>query len=393
MRRGSCQFGSEDTYSPNPYPGPTWPGEATAAGLVPWGRHLNILSFWKRWAGKAEAPCPEEESAARQQVERALDEQISHCFDQVFGDDEDPTPVATDDVETTSHAGVRELFAEIAAQHASPVKNFIFELRRGTATREWIEICQPVVRTLVEGAASMNLHDISAATGRLADALRSAAADEDNDLSGATRDRILDAYQSVCGVLPTAFAMGDDVERRENVIIHSLLKQIPGVGHVTFERLYGAGLASVSVLYGASPEELSATTGITPKLSRAICNRIGAHLRDIGAQPRGKRHDRLARLLSHLRREHERFELAAARHWIDEDMAAQKRESRQERQRYALQIDVVLAEMGELDLIEALQRMPVGRRIEVIEEFLRREESLAMPVEDRPTSSGLDARG
>src|SRR5262245_30809 len=36
--------------------------------------------------------------------------------------------------------GPRELFAGIAAAYSQPVKDFIFELRRGTATKDWIDI-------------------------------------------------------------------------------------------------------------------------------------------------------------------------------------------------------------------------------------------------------------
>ena len=91
-------------------------------------------------------------------------------------------------------AVVADLFADIAATYARPVKNFIFELRRGTATREWIEICRPAMRSISKAAESMGL---------------SAAADRMNDFDEAL-SLAQDSDERVLGVRPE----GDLRQRR-----------------------------------------------------------------------------------------------------------------------------------------------------------------------------------
>ena len=54
-----------------------------------------------------------------------------------------------------------ELYAGIAANYARPVKDFMYELEAGTAPKEWIEVCRPVMATLFDAAESMELWKIS----------------------------------------------------------------------------------------------------------------------------------------------------------------------------------------------------------------------------------------
>lgn len=272
-------------------------------------------------------------------------------------------------------AAVRELYAGIAAQHARPVKNFVAELARGTANKEWIEICRPVMATLIQGAEAMGLPSAARPMKDFDEALSLAAEGGGDGLDPAARDLLLGAWNDMREALPEAFQPGDDERRRESVIIHALLKQIPDIGTVTFERLYGAGLTTLEGLFLANKDDLAATTGIPRHLCERICDRVQEHRREVERLQKSmgliERLERLRLLLKELRKQHEGFERAAAEEWKNPALADEKRGYRQARHLTALKLEVVLAEMGEIELVEQLQSLPFPTRIERLEEYIQ----------------------
>ncbi len=279
-------------------------------------------------------------------------------------------------------AAIQDLFAKIAANYARPVKNFIFELKRGTATKEWIEICRPAMRSISRAAENMEL---TAAAKRMVDfdeALSLAQTSEERTLSGEIRDLILSSYEELIEVMPQTFVIGEEEQQREGIIINSLLKQIPDLGRVTFEKLYGAGLTSLDTLFLAKKEDLAAATGIPIWLCERICNKFQEYREELEGTPRDVAQSgyraRLTELVAELRRQHEGFERASAQEWSNPALAADKRKFRQNRQACVLQINVVLAEMGELDLVNEIQKLSFDRRIQRLEEYLESSAGMVM---------------
>lgn len=279
-------------------------------------------------------------------------------------------------------AAIQDLFANIAANYARPVKNFIFELKRGTATKEWIEICRPAMRSISRAAENMEL---TAAAKRMVDfdeALSLAQTSEERTLSGEIRDLILSSYEELIEVMPQTFVIGEEEQQREGIIINSLLKQIPDLGRVTFEKLYGAGLTSLDTLFLAKKEDLAAATGIPIWLCERICNKFQEYREELEGTPRDVAQSgyraRLTELVAELRRQHEGFERASAQEWSNPALAADKRKFRQNRQACVLQINVVLAEMGELDLVNEIQKLSFDRRIQRLEEYLESSAGMVM---------------
>ncbi|MEW6729974.1 MAG: hypothetical protein AB1489_01435 [Acidobacteriota bacterium] len=300
---------------------------------------------------------------------------FDEAFDAAFRTDVVLAP-ETASAGTVQHdqSAIQDLFANIAANYARPVKNFIFELKRGTATKEWIEICRPALRSISRAAESM---DLELATKRMVDfdeALSLAQISEDRVLGGEIRDLILSSYEELVEILPQTFVIGQEEQQREGIIINSLLKQIPDLGRVTFEKLYGAGLTSLDTLFLAKKEDLAAATGIPLWLCERICNKFQQYREELEGTPRdvaqsGYR-SRLGELVVELRRQHEGFERASAEEWSNPALATEKRRFRQNRQACVLQINVVLAEMGELDLVNEIQKLSFERRIQRLEEYL-----------------------
>jgi hypothetical protein len=306
---------------------------------------------------------------APQEVDRALDEAFGE------GASRNVTHVSAIAKEL-DEASVRELFGGIAANHARPIKNFIFELKRGTATKDWIEVCRPVMATLIEGAHSMELREAARAMTEFDEALSLVHGEgAGSAIEDSARELLLSSFDEMATALPEAFLSGDDERRRDTIIIHALLKQVSDVGHVTFERLYGAGLTSLEALFLANGGDLAATTGIPLWLCDRIVERIGEHRKDLERAQRdsglGERREHLRKLIEELRERHDRFERAVSEESADPSRGEAKREYRQERMKYALQIEVVLAEMGELDLVEQIQKLPFSRRIERLTEFIQ----------------------
>jgi hypothetical protein len=268
----------------------------------------------------------------------------------------------------------RDLFAEIAGHHWRPVKNFIFELKRGTTTKEWIEISRPVLSSILSAAESIAIPEVSRCLEDLDESLAMAQQDERHDVSGESRELILSIYEELAQLLPDAFAVGEEGHRREAIIMHSLLRQVPGIGYVTLCKLYEAGLASLDALFLATPSEMCDTTGVSLTLCQRICDKIQEHRsRSESTSPEQLREGdrrRLAQLVSEMRRHHETFKTACEADHPDESIAAQKRNSRSKRQACALEINVMLAEMGEVGMVEQLEKLAFEQRVLQLEEHL-----------------------
>jgi hypothetical protein len=278
-----------------------------------------------------------------------------------------------EEMRAEDQAVIENLFADIAANYARPIKNFMFELKRGTATKDWVEICRPAMQGITRSADGMGLR---VAAQRMVDfeaALALAEGSEQRILSGELRDLLLWCYEDLVKVMPQAFMIGEEEQQREGIIIHSLLKQIPDVGLITIEKLYRAALTSLDTLYLARKDDLAVATGISVDLSESICLKFKAYrvglegnLRDVGEGQR----KRLGEMVADLRRQHEGFVYASENEWTNPSLAADKRDFRQQRQTNVLWINVLLAEIGELELVNELQKMSFERKVQRLEQYL-----------------------
>jgi hypothetical protein len=292
---------------------------------------------------------------------------------------------SADDVDRVA---VRELFSEIAAGQAAPVRSFIGALRARTATKEWLEVCRPVMAVLHESATSLGLGEAAQPMGTFKSALELAAEGDDGKdgaIEDAARDLILEAYEAMAKNFPEAFALGSSENRRDSMLLHALLKQVHNVGVVTLDAIYGAGLTSLEAVSQANPRELSATSGISIDLADAICNRLQEHVKELERTshlPSERRFKaRLEELLSVLVWEHDDFERLAAQTSVDEreERLERKRAARRSRNLCALKVEATLVEMGEIEMADRFRSLPFDQRIELVAQFL------GVRVAKRPT--------
>jgi hypothetical protein len=185
---------------------------------------------------------------------------------------------------------------------------------------------------------------------------------------------LLETYDALTKVLPEVFAPEAAPSRRDSMLLHAILGQVPGVGLVTFDALYGVGLTSVAALAQANPRDLADTTGLSVALCETICARLREHRLEMErtAQiPEKRRYaERLTELLRELLREHEAFARLSEETGFDERRAERKRAARRDRNVCALKIEATLVEMGEVECADAMRVLSFDRRIDHLKTFL-----------------------
>jgi len=272
----------------------------------------------------------------------------------------------------TDEAVVQDLFTQIAAEYARPLKHFITELGRGTATTNALEICRPLLQSLIGAAGSVALQEAALRMTAFDVALGQAQRDSRGLADRQTRDRILANYQNLTDALPEIFEVDEQDEKREEVVLRSVLKQVPRLDRASLTRLYQAGLGSLSALLAANPEDLAAATSLPRRLCERICAKLDEYRAAVESIPRDRGQLSVQSCLASLVRElrHQEEEIQRTRPRNNSKLALETERRRRLRQCYSLQIIAILAELGELELIQKIQKLSSKRRIQRLEKYL-----------------------
>ena len=269
-------------------------------------------------------------------------------------------------------APVRELFAELAANHMRHVRDFMIDVKWGEAPREWIEICVPAVTSLKRAAERLELGDLAPALEAFGQQLGATAGGGSRTLEGETKERLLLEYEKLVEILPQAFALDRDTSRREAVIIQSLCLSVPDVRKVTIDKLHSAGLTSLKTLFDAKADEVSQVAGIPESLALKIVERFQEYRRELqNASPQAARaaeREKLTALNAQLLEQHDAYE-EAARGWSPESKA-KKRDLIRAREETWLAISLLLARFGEVERLQGIEKVPFAQRIAQLSEYL-----------------------
>jgi hypothetical protein len=280
--------------------------------------------------------------------------------------------VGSPSVALTDLTEVRALFAQLAVNHVRQVRDFMIDLRWRDATVDWVGICEPALRSLRRAADKLELRPLCAALDQFSEALATAQSSGGHVIDGERRDRLIAHYEELSTLMPQAFALDLDRTQREAVILQSLLLQVPDVKKVTLDRLYAAGLTSLEALFLATPADLAATTGIGEALATRIVERFRTYREQVQAAvpdaTRTNARDRVAKLTARLRQEHDEYE-RTSQSWTRE-ADAKKKKLRTARAQTLLDIQVVLARLGEVERLKELERLPFERKVAHLESFL-----------------------
>lgn len=267
---------------------------------------------------------------------------------------------------------LKELFAHIASSYVGPITDFVGKLRVGPVSTTWVDLCHPAVVSMSRASESMgyaNLRSALDAFGELLVDVRQSSRVVDGD----ARVQVLTAYQHLAELLPATFpdVAPDPNAESESIILNSLLKQIKGVGRVTIARLFSAGLVSLGSYDMADPGDLAAAAGLKPALAARICD-LFRQYRDVAelSTDQDLVMRRLQDLVGELRAAQFEYKKATLEEWYTHEPSRAKAKARRLRQQTMWKVNVALAELGEVRLLNTLKEEIYDKRIERLKTLL-----------------------
>jgi hypothetical protein len=303
-------------------------------------------------------------------LEAAVDAAIAALVDTSA----EPPSLDASSEEELDRRAVAEIFADMAKLHVHPLRELMFQLSVGRTPRQWAGACRAVLRPLLDAAKQIGLLEMVGALGAFDAALERAAGEPSACIGDAAREALQSAYERLGKQMPEAFTAPDRAESRRLILLESLLLQVPSVHRRTLAKLYAAGLSSLSQLSQAKPDELSAVTGIDRRLAQAVVEHIQRFERERNrvdpTVSRSHVHERLRAIVGRLTQLQGEFERAE-----QDDSIVRKRAARRGREAAVLELDLLFAEVGDVDLIEELKRRPVRAKIRRVENYLEQLQS------------------
>jgi hypothetical protein len=326
-------------------------------------------------AAPASEPEPAPEPApddGKTEFERLLEE-VEDGFAAIL--DNDPGELdrqPTDHDRAYDDQAVRFLFDEIASNYVRPVRQMMLELKVGKPPREWLDVSVPAMTALQRSAQGMGMSDLVDATDTFLAALKLAHEAEGSTIGEPERGLLFEAYGALEEVMPEAFNLEREAGRREPLIVQGVLLRVDGVGKVTVDKIVDAGLMSLEMFLNAKPQDLADATGITVDLCERILLQFRNFARETEEMVPASSHvlpdARLALLLETLVEHHRAYEEARSR-WTHDARERAKR-ARADRADTWLQITLLLARVGEVDLLATLEALPFDRKIERIQRYI-----------------------
>jgi hypothetical protein len=281
--------------------------------------------------------------------------------------------------QTLAHLGTNggdthDLFCEIASGYSGPLKDFLFEINRGLARREWVEYCRPTLRALLKGAEQMNFPgEILDLFQKFDELLAQAESCSQHLIPLETQRRIVAAYEELEEKIPKIFQRDSSSHKREKTILESLLFQVPGIGKKTIQQLSAVGLTSLQTFSLVNVFDLSAVSGISLGRCRQICQVFHKHSAWLESIPPEK-HDfimseKLKELTLNLnlwkrKRAKNREEAHASNsspHFIP---------TIHNKKVTLLKIRLILAELNQISLLQSLEKKRISQIIRQLDFFL-----------------------
>lgn len=323
-------------------------------------------------AGSPIPPLPAAHDTGSMQLDAAVDAAMARITD-VSSPTQQP---ANEQRDASDHKAVAETFADIAKVHAQPLRELMFQIAVGRTPRQWASACRPVLKPLFDAATQIGLLELVGGLGAFDAALERAAAEPNAFISDGASEAMKSAYERLRKQMPDAFMPPDRADNRRMILLEALLLQVPDMHRRTLAKLYGAGLSTLSQLASANAEEISVVAGVDRKLAEAVVVHVQrfeqARSKVDPTALRTQLQDRLRSIATRLSKLQDEFEAAE-----EDDSAARKRTVRRDREAAVLELDVIFAEAGDIDVIEELKRCPVRGKIERVESYLERLQATA----------------
>jgi hypothetical protein len=268
----------------------------------------------------------------------------------------------------------RDTFSIIAKLHISPLRDLMYHLSVGCTPRAWITQTRPVLSPLFDAARQTAQTDLLDALSELDTALELAEAETTALVGPVSRGAIQHAYARLGKLLPDTFGAPRSADGKRLLLLEALLLQVPNVHRRVITKLYAAGISSMPQLLQGGPDDLVRAAGLDRQLAFAIIEHISRYARErSGLDPARLRSRVLEQLrtligrLAQLQAEFERAESA--------DNQVRKKAVRRARDAAVLELQRMVAELGEIELIEELKRCSVRAKVALMHSYLQRVES------------------
>lgn len=312
------------------------------------------------------------ESDDKTEFQRLLEE-VETGFDSILDDS------AARGGSTTGRAGsdfdsaeVRTLFGQIAVAHARPVRDFMVEIKLGEPPKSWIGFCRPAVKSLERSARGMELVPLAEALESFMTALELAEEQSQDLIREQARQMLIDAYSDLIARMPEAFGLESESNRREGVIVHALLEQVPGLHALGRDRLYEAGMTSLVLYFVAKSKDLVETARLDPGVADRVVERFVGYRREtsdlLPDNGRAIELSRLEALADILERTGASYEEASSS-W-GAGSSAWRKELRRARADASAQVRLLLARLGELELCAATDALTTTAKVAALRSFI-----------------------
>ena len=313
-------------------------------------------------------------AVARTELERSLD----RAFDQILVPGPPravPMPATAADL-----AALHDTYVDLAVEYCVPVRNVMLEVSWGEPPVLWLEQVRSAIAALRAMSEKVELDALATALEGFNGAVGAVVASGEATVSAQRREQLLAAYAPVVSALPRAFDLEGERDRREPIILRSLLLQVPELSPLAVEKFFAAGLVRLAAIAGATAEEIAVVTGVDPVLAGRVLELVRSERALAADVEQERRH--LEALTARLGEEHRGVEAAAAG-WSTQNQA-EKRRWRRQREQSWLRIKISLARLGEVDRIERLERLPFAHKLEALDSFLRAERRPTTRTGGRP---------
>ncbi|HTU62335.1 MAG TPA: helix-hairpin-helix domain-containing protein [Polyangiales bacterium] len=265
----------------------------------------------------------------------------------------------------------RDTFAIIAKLHISPLRELMYHLSVGCTPRAWVTQTRPVLAPLFDAARQTAQVDLLDALSELDTALELAEAENTALVGPVSRGAIQQAYARLGKHMPDTFGIPRSSDGKRLLVLEALLLQVPNVHRRVLTKLYAAGIASIQQLLQGSADELARAAGLDQKLASAIIEHVSRFARERSGLDQARLRSRVAEQmralvgrLSQLQSEFERAESAGNQ--------VRKKAVRRARDGAVLELQRLVAELGEVELLEELKRSSVRAKVVLMQNYLQR---------------------
>jgi hypothetical protein len=243
--------------------------------------------------------------------------------------------------------------------------DFAVQLSLGPVSGLWLMEAKPAVAVLKNAAFKHELKDLTAALERLELAL---VATPGQRIEGDTRQRLLGDLKLLEHWLPTSKDLETEKNDRERLILDQLMAQISGIHPSSRRRLEDRGYASLDRLRGASVDVLVQELDLSHQHAEGLLAAFHSYYDDRVERPpvAGRGRERCVNdALTVLERSATEFDLAC-----DGEDSERKRSARKQRAQAVASVNLLLAELGENELLDQMVRCSVQERVERLRQWL-----------------------